>query len=544
MPVLPHNFPTLRNNGRAGHRPSVIVLGSGMSNGLVPGPGQLLAEQRANAESSSGCNSTVAVSAAPIAQDLYKWADEILGQLTRRGEGNPKLILAEALGIHSDVRWRGNTATQRNTPRHRVIARFARERLWDQIWSLNWDCVQESAFENVGIRRDGKDEEMPWPNVFSSFVTVDQLADMGAPYIVKIVKPHGCVMALVNSREAWNNGDRPRSISLAERFLITASELGGLVARPGADGIQHFVFDNLSAELQKYPLITAGWSVSEPYLIDHIEAHVKPVLQERNDLARDELSVVDIEFNPCGHTRLAACYGRDKTSAHIPIDQAAFDLDHFFLWLQSLYAVSCLQSWVRNDDKVSFGELSSKVQQPPSTPAFVVDWVDNFLPVWVRLCWHCRLVGGFDRNGHPVETDRIYLESRDEHIPWRLENTPRPELESATRLLVTLYSSPTGTDWDFERFPGGLFHDNQLIVPLPAWATAPTNDLRGLRALVDSIKVGGDISKLKVLFLVPDPSVSVPEKIRLESKEFLAKELALARFARGRDIEEIGLEDL
>ena len=153
MPILPHNFPTLRQNMDDDYRPSVLLLGAGVSYGLVPGPGELLNEKRAGAEAALRLKSAVPARALPTADDLYEWADEIFTQLNARADVNSKLTLAKSLDIPSDRRWLGCIRTERNTPRHRVIARFAREGLWDQIWSLNWDCIQESALENVGIIR-------------------------------------------------------------------------------------------------------------------------------------------------------------------------------------------------------------------------------------------------------------------------------------------------------------------------------------------------------------------------------------------------------
>src|SRR5208282_3398153 len=198
MPLLPHNSPTLRQIGNGNHRLSVLLLGAGMSYELVPGPGPLLAEKRATAEARLGCVSALPelpASPVPPANYLYKWADDIMAQLAANGDPTPKLTLAESLDIPHESRWLGCITTQRSPPRHRVIARFAREGLWDQIWSLNWDCVQESALDNIGIRRgepDEPDDGMPWPTVFKTLVTAAECAQIGEQFSVKIIKPHGC----------------------------------------------------------------------------------------------------------------------------------------------------------------------------------------------------------------------------------------------------------------------------------------------------------------------------------------------------------------
>ncbi len=536
MPRLPHNFPTLRRFGDGNHRQTVLLLGAGISHGLVPLTNDLLEEKRADAESTLGCTST--------SKNLYEWADDILGQLKARNDSNPKLVLAQSLDIPFDPRWRGCVSVQRNTPRHRVIARFGREGLWHQIWSLNWDCIQESAFENVGIKHDGEDARLPWPTVFKCFVTAANCQTMGEEYTVKIVKPHGCVMALVKAEEAKKEGNNPRSVELAERFLITKTELDSIHPNP-ANGTQSFIFTTLCTELDSHPFAIVGWKAAEDYLLDYMDTHVRPVLAERT-LANDELSIIVPTFRDT-HNRLASFYSKNKSTSHIPVKHdTGFTLDKFFLWLQALYAIGCLNQWAPDAEKPVLEQLAAEIQQPPDPPLFVNNWVDNFLTVWVRLCWRCELIECRDRNGQPVMASHICLESRDEHIPWSIENIDRPELKAASRFLAALHHSGNGDDWDYGKFPGGLYRENHLIIPLPAWSNMAPNDLRGLKPLIDAIKQEGDgyIDKLSVLFLCPASEDVILDDKKKEIKEVLARQLALARFARSESIDEIRLEDL
>ena len=423
MVVLPHNFPSLRRSGAAEHRRSLLIMGAGMSFGLVPGPGTLCQAKRRDAERALNCTTSLA----PDDFDLYKWADEVLAHLESHNDPNPKLTLAQSLDITSDPRWRGCAGTERNTPRHRVIARFAREGLWEQIWSLNWDCIQERALENVGLVRDGKEAGLPWPTVFRAFITAAECGAIAADKTVKVIKPHGCVMALAAGEEAMRRGDLPRARQLASRFLITASELASLAPAPG-NPTQHFIFASLSTELSSHPLIVGGWSVSEEYLLKYIDENVRPVLQQQR-LAVDELCIIDIHFNDKGHTRLAGFYGKARASTHIPVSDLT--TDGLFLWIQTLYALDCLRGWAAGKDRLSIEDLAARLNQPPDSPSFVTRWVDSFLPVWVRLCWRCGLVDCFNSRGEPVAAHEIPLESRDEHIPWHIENIRRPDLGSA-----------------------------------------------------------------------------------------------------------------
>ena len=549
MPILPHNFPTLRLRGNGNHRPSVLILGAGMSYGLVPLPGPLLAEKRAHAEATLGCSSAVPVDPNPPADHLYQWADDITNELIARGDPNSKLTLAESLDIPYETRWLGCISTQRNTPRHRVVARFARERLWDQIWSLNWDCVQESALENVGIKRRATDGQMPWPTVFNTFITAAECAQMGEPNSVKVVKPHGCVMALVEAQQARAIGNTARSITLSERFLITATELRSLDPAVANNPAQQFIFATLLTSLCSQPFVVAGWSASEQYLIDRINSGVRPVLQDPNrqpPLASDELSIIDRQFNAQGHTSLAGFYGRDAATTHIDVGQPGFCTDELFLWLQALYAVGCLRLRALAVDHPALDELASEIEQPPANPTFVISWVDNFLPVWIRLCWRCGLVVCENQNAERVEIDDVALESRDEHIPWTLQNIQRPELSTAARLLAALHRSGHATDCNCDQFPGGLYRDFQLVIPIPVWASGPPNDLRGLKALIDAIKQhgAGYIERVALVFVGLDPANVISDETKRVWKQLVARDLSMARFANADYIETIQLEDL
>lgn len=520
-----------------------------MSYGLVPLPGPLLEEKRAHAEAILGCTSAVPATPNPPADHLYQWADDIRSQLAARGDSNPKLTLAESLDIPNEKRWLGSISTQRNTPRHRVVARFAREGLWHHIWSLNWDCVQESALENVGIKRRALDGQMPWPTVFNTLVTAAECAQIGEPNSIKVIKPHGCVMALVEAQKEKATGNTARSITLSERFLITATELHSLAPAVAAGAEQQFIFATLLTALASHPFVVTGWSVSEQYLIDRIRADVEPHLQNPDrqpPLADDELSVIDLVFNANGHTSLAGFYGRNAATAHIDVGQPGFSTNELFLWLQALYAAHFLKLRSLGIDQPALNAVALEIDQPPNNPVFLIDWVDNFLPVWVRLCWRCGLVRWENQNAEPVEIDDLALESRDEHIPWGLSGARRPELIAASRLLAALHRSGNGLNWDYGQFPGGFYCDFRLVIPIPVWASDPPNDLRGLKPLIDAIKQpgAGYIERLALVFVGLDPAHVTSDDVKRIYKQLVASYLSMARFANANDIEDIRLEDL
>ena len=147
-----------------------------------------------------------------------------------------------------------------------------------------------------------------------------------------------------------------------------------------------------------------------------------------------------------------------------------------------------------------------------------------------------------------MDTDSIDLESRDEHIPWAFSAVERTDLIAGARLLAALHRCGNADTWDFEMFPGGLYKDNHLVIPLPAWYPddKPPNDLSGLKALIDAIKQHGDgyIEKLSILLLDPDSARVIPDSKKRVLKELVSLHIAIVRFARGTDIEEVELEDL
>lgn len=408
MPQLPHNFPSLRKAGPDPHRRPVLVIGAGLSAGLSPLPASVLAEMRHEAEAALGCRTD----AAPT--DLYRWADDIIRQLVARGDQNPKLSLARALKIPSNPRWGATAAVKRSLPRHRIIARFAREGLFEEIWSLNWDCWQENALENVGLKRAEEDASLPWKTRFDTFITPDDCHNIAVDETFVVVKPHGCVTALMKAEVLVRQGEFAEAKTLADRFLITSTELQA-IRPPDGEPAEQFIFSRLCGELPLRPLIVAGWSVSEPYLIEYVRTKIAPLLAA-NEMAADELSIISLEFNNAGHAELASFYRKNAANAHIAVElEPGFTTDGLFLWLQALYGVSCLRANVQGASP-ELQAIRNRLEQPTNPADFVLGFVDDFLPVWVRLCWRCESVE-CHKQGVQVPADAIRLESRDEHIP-------------------------------------------------------------------------------------------------------------------------------
>lgn len=546
---LPHNFPQLRRRGSGNHRASVILLGAGMSVDVIPLAGNLLRDKRASAEAKLGFRSALPSEADPESARLYEWAEEVIQELVRRGDPCPKLTFAESLDIPTDPAWRGGTLSFRDTPRHRVVARFAREGLLAQIWSLNWDCVQETALENVGVRRDGREIGMPWPTVFRTVITAAECALSGESHSITVIKPHGCVISLGKARESLDRGDLAEALNQSTRFLVTESELSSLDPSICGFGIQQFLFATLSSKMTSNPFIAVGWKVSETYLTSYFESAIKPILLDPNrepPIAIDEVSIISRTFNREGQTKLASCYGKDDRTAHINVGRPGFDIDRLFLWIQALFAMDQLIALAPNDTRTGLEEIAKLVDEDHTNPSFLVVWIDSFLSVWVRLCWRCGMIRCRDADRNIIESARIPMEDRDEHIPWSLSGIERPEISAAARLLTAMHNSGNAGNWDYERFPGAFFRKGKLIVPLPHWGDGAKNDLRGLKPLVDSIKRNGPgfIETIGIVVVGDTETAPITSSDILVLKQLLARELSLSRFSTPTDIEDIPLNSL
>ena len=220
---LPHNFPSLRN----GPRKPVLICGAGMSSGLVPSVKDLTKECP-QAEKKLGCSAPRNDGDLDKDGYLYDWAEQIYQQLQNRQEPLPKLKIADALGLLDNPAWLGKVVMplRENWPRHRVIARFAREKRWHAIWSLNWDCLLEAGLESVGFDEVQPLTKQPWPTTYVTYVTTDDAQSSADDDTVTVYKPHGCVKSLLKAEEEYNKGNYSNKAErLAKCFVITKTEL-------------------------------------------------------------------------------------------------------------------------------------------------------------------------------------------------------------------------------------------------------------------------------------------------------------------------------
>lgn len=199
--------------------------------------------------------------------------------------------------------------------------------------------------------------------------------------------------------------------------------------------------------------------------------------------------------------------------------------------MQALYAVGCLGEHIGAPADRATLDVWSRTLSHPHDAAFMMSFVDDFLPAWMRLCWRAGLVAcrGFE----PHELD--ILLKPEVHIPWDIPNIERPDLRAAVRLLGML--SPRGEPWECDRFPGGLWDAARLrlVVPIPAWGAAA--DLSGLRPLLAALQRDlGFVRSIAILPLRADGHQVSPEDAE-QLRSALAALIRRPGFARADRIE-------
>jgi hypothetical protein len=294
-----------------------------------------------------------------------------------------------------------------------------------------------------------------------------------------VIKPHGCAGKL-----AYGN---------CNTFKITASELGAI----GLNLQQHQVI--LLKHFTLQPLLTCGWSASEGYLLQWFDDLSKKLAIPAT--APDPLGIIDICPDQVGHLKVIDAYKVKYDQAQIKVlrDQC-YTTDDLFLWIQTVFGLNYLKR-LYNAPNAELDNLLEKIVTPECNH-WLNGWFDNFLPVWVRLCFNAS-VTQFFVNAAPMPSEVIPTDRRDEHIPWGYQEVLRPDLQMATLLLLQLAEDNIGERWDTGRFPGGLWdkENRRLILPLPCPQQNLPPSLAALKAMADSHhwEHKGDIMILDVL---------------------------------------------
>lgn len=516
---LPHKFPSLLTENTT---QLVIISGAGLSAPNAPVANQLYPNLQ-NVARELGLDDTA---------NFYELANAVLQFISSTGKSEPesRLYLAEKLGLLDDRRWFGEIGLplSGNTPRHRVIARFAIEERWKAIISLNWDTLLEAALESVGLSENGTNPR-PWKiKSRASIIDDTHLPLLKSAHVFPVIKPHGCVRNLAKARQQFRATGQVPSIT----FKLTQPELDELPLG------QNRVDKKVETTLSECPLLALGWKASEGYLRKTILSTLKASPRTEDDA----FSLVSRSWYET-HDEIASAYGKDKNQVFFKTQDAGVTLDRLFLWLQAQYAIGKLMH-ASNASRQTLQSLLAELEDP-RVNHYILNWVDGWLSTWNRLCWRAGLTKGTDpSSGQKVEPWEIPVVPRDVHVPLCGLSSERLELEAAALLLAKL--SERLADFNYVKFPGGFWKagSGTLYIPLPVWdCSTPLSDLAALKPLIDELRGFGFIRHI-YLIAINIGDVDTKKSNRAQLAAQLSRLMPLQKFAKSDAFKWLEVDDL
>lgn len=526
--TFPHCFPSLIDDPEL---KALLIAGAGLSFGYLPAvdglEGHLDVIAKGLGLEPSG--------------NFYGTSELVLDKLIGDGktDAEARLWLAEKLGLLDDRCWFGEVGLplSGNTPRHRAIARFAVENRLMAIVSLNWDALLETALDSVGLA-DGARSPRPWgTTAYASVVDDTHIVKLKA-HVFPVYKPHGCVRDLESVRkQAETTGATPPVV-----FKLTSTELD---TQPPEQ--KTLVDTNVHAVIAQCPLIAVGWKASEKYLRDRVINTARAV--ERAE--PDAFTLTSRSWYPRSagddsyHEQIASAYNKTKDDAFVSVGHPGEpSLDCVFQWLQGRYALNKLIAATPDPNKTALQAILNSMSTP-DCDSVVLSWVDRWLPAWVRMCWRAGVMQGLDPlTGRQIDPWDMPITPRDISVPLGGIGIPRSELRAAANLLVTLNSDLSR--FDFEKFPGGMWHEETLTlyIPLPGWQSGSDSaDLAGLKPLLEDLRGLGFVRNISLLWLHPE-SLPIDPEYGMELAAQVSGNIPLMKFATVDSLPWLDLEGL
>lgn len=520
MPVsIPHTFATLRK----GARPSILLAGSGLSAGMVPLPAALIQDHGQAAESILNISTGFLTKTTYVPDDLYEWADLALDAIVKRAAAPiPKLALAVSLGIHTD-KFAVRFTTAQSKPRHRILARLVREGLIQTIWTTNWDCNIENALQRSGIKPNDPIASVPWKTSQKSIVVAAELGGAHAES-VKIWKPHGCARSILEASDFALVGDLTKAQERSDRFLIGKKELMDVANVSSAT----YIYRHLEVEVNEWPFFAIGWSASEEYLVDHLEAECK-AHKTGQTLADDELSVVALDWS-AGHDKVASIFKSDQARAFVQVEKFPPNVcsDKLMRWIYSLFALDYLINVAAAGDKALLIQLRTDIEFSRDAIDTVLDWFDFFLTAWVRFCCRQGYIT-FYKSGVPLDLATVPMECPEETIPMNQQNRVSKDVAAASRILAAMLGNNTLGIYDYNMCPGGLLQGTELTFMMPFDGSTDVVDLRSDREMDDSWDKSRFIS-VRICMVPMQPGQIPSTTQKKQAKGIVSRVLNEARF--------------
>ena len=478
---------------RSNLQPPLLIVGAGLSSGLVPRANELataICARKGEIEDELQIAAGPAI-APECESDLYAWAGHCIDELTAKhshSDVTAKARLATAMGLTTDKRFlaQAGVGPRGSTPRHRALARLARENRIRAVWSFNWDCWLESSFDAVGLRRHDESSQRVanegWKTRYRVWFKNEPAHNAIDTQL--LFKAHGCVRALQEGQ-----GD----------FVIAKSEMEA----PQPDSKTTLLRKQIGAD---GGAIAIGWAAREPYVVNVFATQTPPA----HAALQGGITFVDMA-DQADHQTIRRAYGAQAGNAAVAVKvnpDGPGQTDHLMLWLQTKRGIRSLHQTC-SDQQSQRALLQIERQLPAFDDAsmcssWIASFFDDWLPVWLRCCYftgaqkELGVVPGHEFNVLP--SDR-----RDAHIHWSNPSTGRQDLQAAISLLLAL-SDPAQPHcpWLFDDFPGALWHpqNSHLILPVPIWADHQCAARATLKPLVESLHWAGK-GRIETLTLLP-----------------------------------------
>jgi hypothetical protein len=552
-----HSFPYW-SDPEDNQSPPALIIGAGFSTPQVPLPYQLAihyAEQQSEIEKALRISTNFefkldGAGKANSPDDLYCWAGRCVEELIKllgAKKDTVKRKFIDAIGLleNQEFAATANIPLRGTTPRHRVLARLAREGCIYSLWSLNWDLWLEAAFEAVGLVRKNSavpnfSDELPtsWKKSYRVFLPSDPPDENNN--CIPLYKPHGCIGAF--------------AAQVDDTFKITKAELEENVTDPVKLGLHR--------QLTGKPVCAIGWAATEGNLQNIFED-----CATANELKPGKLTIVSLSWNDgvettdSRHSKLADNFDQDATKTLCAVQgNSPGTTDDLMQWIQALRTLRRFKKVVAGLDHINAVLLSQIDQQIDifKTPVFfdnqfgwALSWFDTFVPVWSRVCFSSKALVFKQDGGVPVTA--LPMIRRDEHIPLNDGTADRWDILSAAHLYSVLLSIDTATqcELDFETFPGAFWHNptRSLLIPIPMWGDVVDVSLAAIKPLMESRHWNG-VGRTKCICLlrvrggltVADPLEELDRLVVW--KQGICSLMKLRAFARADDIEDLDARDL
>lgn len=550
-----HDFPYW-SDPEKNDSPPALIVGAGFSAPQVSLPAKLAtqyAKRQSEIEETLGIATSFEFKPDEdgwcIPDELYLWADKCIDEL-KDSKGDQvhkaKQKFIEAIGLLEDQEFAAtsNVPLRGTTPRHRVLARLAREGCIHSLWSLNWDLWLEAAFEAVGlVRKHPEDlhssDALPdkWKKSYQVLLPSDKPRQKNS--CIQLFKPHGCIRAFAEGN--------------SNTFQITQTEL--------ATKVDSAIRQDLQGQLTGKPVCTLGWGATEQNLQEIFRD-----CAVANRLQQGSLTIVSLSWNDgiqttdSRHSGLARNFSQGVLDTLCVVQKnSPGTTDDMMQWIQALRSLRRFKAVVAGLAPTNATLLQQIEQQIDAfkSPVFwgtssgwALSWFDTFVPVWSRVCFSVKAIV-FKKDGD-IPVSVLPMTRRDEHIPLNDRDVDRWDILSAAHLYATLLSVNTGASpgFDFENFPGAFLHieTRWLLIPVPMWAGVGDISLVAIKPLMES-RHWGDISRVKGVCLLRIPRDSDEVVARDDDsisvwKHGVASVMKLSAFARAERIDDCHVRDL